>query len=127
MKLAPAEIRAVIALAVGMFCVQVDFFALNLALPRMAVDLNETTTNMQWVISAYMIAVGAAMIPGGRLGDLRGHRRMVVAGLAVFGGASLVCGLSFLRPADRISGAAGPRRHGAVHRECGGDQQRGCS
>jgi EmrB/QacA subfamily drug resistance transporter len=94
MKLTPAEIRAVIALAVGMFCVQVDFFALNLALPRMAVDLNETTTNMQWVISAYMIAVGAAMIPGGRLGDLRGHRRMVVAGLAVFGGASLVCGLS---------------------------------
>jgi EmrB/QacA subfamily drug resistance transporter len=94
MKLAPAEIRAVIALAVGMFCVQVDFFALNLALPRMAVDLNETTTNMQWVISAYMIAVGAAMIPGGRLGDLRGHRRIVVAGLAVFGGASLVCGLS---------------------------------
>src|SRR6476619_8394051 len=77
MRLTPAEIRAVVALAVGMFCVQVDFFALNLALPRMAVDLNETTTNMQWVISAYMIAVGAAMIPGGRLGDLRGHRRIV--------------------------------------------------
>ena len=94
MRLTPAETRAVVALAVGMFCVQVDFFALNLALPRMAVDLNETTTNMQWVISAYMIAVGAAMIPGGRLGDLRGHRRIVVAGLTVFGGASLVCGLS---------------------------------
>ena len=81
MKLAPAESRAVIALAVGMFCVQVDFFALNLALPRMAIGLNQTTTNMQWVISAYIIAVGAAMIPGGRLGDLRGHRRIVVAGL----------------------------------------------
>jgi MFS family permease len=93
-RLTPTEIRAVVALAVGMFCVQVDFFALNLALPRMAVDLNETTTNMQWVISANMIAVGAAMIPGGRLGDMRGHRRIVVAGLAVFGGASLVCGLS---------------------------------
>jgi len=53
-RLTPTEIRAVVALAVGMFCVQVDFFALNLALPRMAVDLNETTTNMQWVISAYM-------------------------------------------------------------------------
>ena len=52
MKLAPAESRAVIALAVGMFCMQVDFFALNLALPRMAVDLNQTTTNMRWVISA---------------------------------------------------------------------------
>jgi MFS family permease len=66
MRLTLAEIRAVIALAAGMVCVQVDFFALNVALPRMAVDLNETTTNMQWVVSAYMIAVGAAMIPGGR-------------------------------------------------------------
>lgn len=94
MRLAPAEIRAVIALAVGMFCVQVDFFALSLALPQMAVDLNQTTTNMQWVLSAYMIAVGATMIPAGRLGDLRGHRRIVVAGLVVFAGASLVCGLS---------------------------------
>lgn len=94
MRLTPAEIRAVIALAVGMFCVQVDFFALSLALPQMAVDLNQTTTNMQWVLSAYMIAVGATMIPAGRLGDLRGHRRIVVAGLVVFAGASLVCGLS---------------------------------
>jgi EmrB/QacA subfamily drug resistance transporter len=94
MRLTPVEVRAVIALAVGMFCVQVDFFALSLALPQMAVDLNQTTTNMQWVLSAYMIAVGATMIPAGRLGDLRGHRRIVLTGLVVFGGASLVCGLS---------------------------------
>jgi MFS family permease len=94
MKLTATEVRAVVALAVGMFCVQVDFFALSLALPSMAVDLNETTTNLQWVLSAYMIAVGAAMIPAGRLGDLRGHRRIVLGGLAIFGGASLVCGLA---------------------------------
>ena len=94
MKLASAEVRAVVALAIGIFCVQVDFFALSLALPSMAVDLHQTTTNLQWVQSAYMIAVGAAMIPAGRLGDLRGHRRMVLAGLVIFGGASLVCGLS---------------------------------
>jgi hypothetical protein len=59
----------------------------------MATDLGESTTNMQWVLSAYMIAVGAALIPAGRLGDLRGHRRVVVAGLVVFGGSSLVCGV----------------------------------
>ena len=63
MKLTSAEVRAVVALAIGMFCVQVDFFALSLALPSMAVDLHQTTTNLQWVLSAYMIAVGAAMIP----------------------------------------------------------------
>jgi hypothetical protein len=126
MKLTPPEIRAVIALAVGMFCVQVDFFALSLALPRMAVDLNETTTNMQWVLSAYMIAVGAAMIPGGRLGDLRGHRRIVVAGLAVFRrGVADLWPVVLLRPTDWIPGCAGPGCRGAVHRKRGGDQQRG--
>ena len=78
MRLTPAEIRAVVALAVGMFCVQVDFFALNLALPRMAVDLNQTTTNMQWVISAYMIAVGAATV------------FVLIPATMLFGGASLL-------------------------------------
>jgi MFS transporter, DHA2 family, methylenomycin A resistance protein len=47
---------------------------------------------MQWVIGAYLIAVGGSH--DSRLGGLRGHRRIVVAGLAVFGGASLICGLS---------------------------------
>jgi hypothetical protein len=46
MKLAPAELRAVVALAVGMFGVQVDFFALNLALPRMAVDRSSSTSRL---------------------------------------------------------------------------------
>ena len=66
----------------------------SLALPSMAVELHKTTTDLQWVLSAYMIAIGAAMIPAGRLGDLRGHRRLVVVALVIFGGASLVCGLS---------------------------------
>lgn len=92
MKFSFAEVHAIVALAVGLFCVQVDFFALSMALPRMGVELNESTTDMQWVLSAYMIAIGAAMIPAGRLGDLRGHRRVVVAALVIFGGASLVCG-----------------------------------
>ena len=94
MKFTAAEVRALVALSIGLFCVQVDFFALSLALPSMAVDFNKTTTDLQWVLSAYLIAIGAAMIPAGRLGDLRGHRRMVVAGLVTFGGASLICGLS---------------------------------
>jgi EmrB/QacA subfamily drug resistance transporter len=98
MSFTGSEVRAIAAVAVGMFCVQVDFFALSLALPSMASDLNETTTDMQWVLSAYMIAVGAALIPAGRLGDLRGHRRVVVAGLVIFGGSSLVCGLASSYP-----------------------------
>src|SRR5262245_55339540 len=88
------ERRIIAALAIGLFCVQLDFFGLSLALPRMADDFHQSTTNLQWVLSAYMITIGAALIPAGRLGDLRGRRRMVIVGLVVFGGASTVCGLS---------------------------------
>ena len=53
----------------GIFVVQLDFFALNLALPKMASELDPTTTDLQWVISGYMLAIAAFLIPGGRLGD----------------------------------------------------------
>lgn len=88
------ERRIIAALAIGLFCVQLDFFGLSLALPRMADDFHQSTTNLQWVLSAYMITIGAALIPAGRLGDLRGRRRMVIVGLVVFGSASTVCGLA---------------------------------
>ena len=77
-----------------MFLVQLDFFALNLALPQMAHELHVTTTDMQWAISGYMLAVGALMIPGGRLGDILGRKRVLLAGVVLFGLASLAAGLS---------------------------------
>ena len=45
--------------------VELDFFALNLALPDMARELETTTANLQWVISGYMLALAAFLIPGG--------------------------------------------------------------
>src|SRR3989440_9546279 len=77
-----------------MFLVQLDFFALNLALPQMAHELHVTTTDMQWAISGYMLAVGALMIPGGRVGDIVGRKRVLLAGVTLFGLASLAAGLS---------------------------------
>jgi MFS family permease len=60
----------------------------------MAHELHVTTTDMQWAISGYMLAVGAFMIPGGRLGDLLGRKRVLLAGVALFGVTSLAAGLS---------------------------------
>jgi EmrB/QacA subfamily drug resistance transporter len=74
--------------------VQLDFFALNLALPRMASELDTTTTDLQWVISGYMLALAAFLIPGGRLGDILGRRRMLIVGLAIFGLCSLGAGVA---------------------------------
>jgi len=80
-----------VAASLGMFMVQIDFFALNLALPQMAEDLDVSITDLQWVISGYMLALAAFLIPGGRLGDTYGRRRMLIVGVAIFAGASTVC------------------------------------
>jgi EmrB/QacA subfamily drug resistance transporter len=78
----------------ALFCVQIDYFAMNLALPRMASDLNSTATDLQWVISVYMLALGAFMVPAGRIGDIFGRRRALLAGIAVFGLSSVLCALA---------------------------------
>jgi EmrB/QacA subfamily drug resistance transporter len=80
------------AAGVAMFLVDLDFFALNLSIPRMAEELDVSATEMQWVISGYMLAVAAFMVPGGRLGDILGRKRMLIVGLALFGGAATACG-----------------------------------
>src|SRR5256714_4046148 len=86
--------RILLAVSLAMFLVQLDFFALNLALPQMAHELHVTTTDMQWAISGYMLAVGALMIPAGRLGDILGRKRVLLTGVTVFGLTPLGPGLS---------------------------------
>ncbi|MDT5093656.1 MAG: hypothetical protein QOH60_3019 [Mycobacterium sp.] len=82
------------AVSTALFCVQIDYFAMNLALPRMAQDLHTDTTDLQWVISVYMLALGAFMTPAGRIGDIFGRRRALLTGVAVFGIASVLCALA---------------------------------
>ena len=73
------------AVSTALFCVQIDYFAMNLALPRMASNLDSNATDLQWVISVYMLALGAFMVPAGRIGDIFGRRRALLAGIALFG------------------------------------------
>jgi EmrB/QacA subfamily drug resistance transporter len=82
------------AVSTALFCVQIDYFAMNLALPRMASDLGSSTTDLQWVISIYMLALGAFMAPAGRIGDIFGRRRALLAGIALFGVASVFCAIA---------------------------------
>jgi EmrB/QacA subfamily drug resistance transporter len=91
----PVRFRWILAaVSMALFCVQIDYFAMNLALPRMAIDLNSTATDLQWVISVYMLALGAFMVPAGRIGDIFGRRRALLAGIALFGLSSALCALA---------------------------------
>ena len=66
-------------MSTALFCVQIDYFAMNLALPRMAADLGSSAADLQWVISVYMLTLGAFMVPAGRIGDIFGRRRALLA------------------------------------------------
>jgi EmrB/QacA subfamily drug resistance transporter len=75
--------------------VVLDVAIVNVALPSIKTDLNFSQANLQWVISAYAILFGGALLLGGRLADLLGRRRLFVAGLALFTVSSLLCGLAW--------------------------------
>jgi EmrB/QacA subfamily drug resistance transporter len=83
-----------IAAVVGSAMTFIDGSAVNVALPIVQRDLHATSTQMQWVVEGYSLFLAALILLGGSLGDLYGRRRMFVAGIVLFGAASLACGLA---------------------------------
>ena len=79
----------VIAAAIIMFAIKLDFFAVLAALPAAALQFSVTTTDLQWVISGCMLALTPCLVVGGRLADLLGRRTWPLIGATVFGLASL--------------------------------------
>ncbi|MFF0062457.1 MFS transporter [Streptomyces sp. NPDC005279] len=82
------------AVAVALFCIQVDFFALNLAIPGIADEFGVSPSAAQWTLSAYMLALGCFFIVGGRLGDVFGRRGILLVGIALFAAGSVGCALA---------------------------------
>ena len=77
------------------FMVVLDVAIVNVALPSIKTDLHFSETSLQWVITAYSIFFGGALLLGGRLADLLGRRRLFMIGLAVFTIFSLLDGLAW--------------------------------
>ncbi|TML90793.1 MAG: DHA2 family efflux MFS transporter permease subunit [Actinobacteria bacterium] len=71
-----------------------DTTIVNVALPSIRADLGFSQTSLAWVVNAYLLTFGGFLLLGGRLGDLFGHRRLFLGGIALFTVASLACGLS---------------------------------
>jgi EmrB/QacA subfamily drug resistance transporter len=86
---------ALALIVTAQFMVILDVAIVNVALPSIKSDLHFSQTNLQWVVSAYAILFGGALLLGGRLADLLGRRRLFVAGVGLFALSSLLCGLAW--------------------------------
>src|SRR5437762_832728 len=77
------------------FMVVLDVAIVNVALPSIKTDLHFTQESLQWVVTAYAILFGGALLLGGRMSDLLGRRRLFMAGLVLFTVSSLLDGLAW--------------------------------
>lgn len=77
-----------------LFMYQADAAIVNVATPSIRTDLGASGAQLELVISGYLLASATLIITGARLGYLHGCRRVFLAGLAIFGVASLACGLA---------------------------------
>src|SRR5919204_3685210 len=90
----PRRWLAAIVMITGALMDLIDVTIVNVALPSIRRDLNASATQLEWVVSGYMLAFGAALIIAGNLGDLLGRKRVFLFGVGLFGLASLAAGLS---------------------------------
>jgi EmrB/QacA subfamily drug resistance transporter len=85
---------ALAVLAAAQFMVFLDETVVNVALPSIKADLGFSQASLAWVVNAYMLTFGGLLLLGGRVADLFGRRRIFLAGIALFGAASLLDGLA---------------------------------
>ena len=85
---------ALLVLCLGDLMIVLDVTIVGVALPSIQEDLGFSETSLAWVVNAYLLTFGGFLLLGGRLGDLFGHRRLFLAGIALFTLASVGCGLA---------------------------------
>jgi EmrB/QacA subfamily drug resistance transporter len=93
----PSPLRAwlvLCAMSMLQFFIAVDVTVVNIALPSIGADLGVDRHSLTWVVVGYTITGGGLLMLGGRLGDLLGRRRTLLAGTMLFGAASLLAGLA---------------------------------
>jgi EmrB/QacA subfamily drug resistance transporter len=102
---------ALYVLCLASLMIVLDVTIVGVALPSIREDLGFSETSLAWVVNGYLLTYGGFLLLGGRLGDLFGHRRLFIAGIATFTVASLACGLAttqwFLVAARSVQGLGG--------------------
>ena len=97
---------------VAQVLVVLDISVVNTALPTIGADLQLSSGDLQWVVTAYLLISGGGLLLGGRIADLLSRRRVLITGLAVFTTASLVSG--FASTAGVLIGARAAQGLGAA-------------
>jgi EmrB/QacA subfamily drug resistance transporter len=87
-------VAILLLLSLVQFMDVLDASILNIALPSIKDDLGFSQQSLQWVVNGYILTYGGFLLLGGRLADLLGRRQILVTGLLVFAGASLLGGLA---------------------------------
>ena len=85
---------ALLVLCLGNLMIVLDTTIVNVALPSIRQDLGFSESSLAWVVNAYLLTFGGFLLLGGRLGDLFGHRRLFLIGIATFTAASVACGVA---------------------------------
>ena len=85
---------ALLVLCLGDLMIVLDVTIVGVALPSIREDLGFSESSLAWVANAYLLTFGGFLLLAGRLGDLFGHRRLFVLGIALFTTASLACGFA---------------------------------
>ena len=102
---------ALVVIASAQLMVVLDATIVNVALPHVQRALGFSGSGLEWVVNAYAVTFGGLLLLGGRAGDRLGRRRVFVAGLLLFSGASLLGGFAtgqwWLLAARAVQGAGG--------------------
>src|SRR6185295_16398790 len=83
-----------IATILGSSLTFIDVTVVNVALPVLQANLHATITDVQWVIEAYALFLGALILVGGSMGDQFGRKRVYLIGVVSFTAASILCGVA---------------------------------
>jgi EmrB/QacA subfamily drug resistance transporter len=94
LKLAPSIRWALASLSLSMLLSSLGTSIANVGLPALAQAFNASFEQVQWVVIAYLLAITALVVSVGRLGDIMGPRRLLLAGIFLFTAASVLCGMA---------------------------------
>ncbi len=90
----PRRWIALVCLLIAGFMNLIDITIVNVALPSLQESFNANSSQIEWIVAAYVLAFALGLLPFGRLGDIIGRRRMFVLGVAAFTTVSALCGMA---------------------------------